>query len=428
MLIKDVKAYANTIKHYAKEDIDKLVKVYINGETVFEDDGKTEVKAIDFDVEDVEVEQEVEKRIEQEVNIAVKKIKKNKNIVIHDEEHLPRIECVNERKSTAFKSQETAYKFGKWALATLYQNKNADQWCQDKGLITKGTTNMTGGSGNYGSALVPDIVLPSIVELVDEYSVTTSNASHVAMGSDTLKIPRVTTFCDANWVSEAGSITQVDTVIQASTLTARKLAAYHVLSREINQDAVISVADLVARGMASKMGYKIDYATFLGDGGASYGYITGLHTQLTDTVTAGTTYLIDKFLATVAAIPQYARAGSKWFCNKDFYYQKMAALAFAAGGSTIKDVEGGFTQSFLGYPVIETNVLADVSNTSTGECACIFGNFSQNVYVGDIGGITVDFNTQSDTYWVSDLIGIRSVMRVAIANDINTASMIEMVE
>jgi len=69
----------------------------------------------------------------------------------------------------------------------------------------------------------------------------------------------------------------------------------------------------------------------------------------------------------------------------------MQRLAMAAGGNTVANYEGGVGMSFLGYPVVISQVLQSggPSTDISGNIFGYFGDMSMSTTFGDKRGVTV---------------------------------------
>jgi len=92
----------------------------------------------------------------------------------------------------------------------------------------------------------------------------------------------------------------------------------------------------------------------------------------------------------------------------------MQRLAMAAGGNTVANYEGGVGMSFLGYPVVISQVLQSggPSTDISGNIFGYFGDMSMATTFGDKRGVTVA--TDSSIYFTSDAIALKATERFDI--------------
>jgi len=322
-------------------------------------------------------------------------------------------------KITAFKTEEDAYSSGQYILAHVLGNESSRNWCNDHGIRAA----MTTGNNPKGGYLVPEPLEASIIELREMYGVARRNCQVVPMSDGNNTWPKLNSEVTAYYVGENTAITASDVAIEQVRLEAKKLATLTTVSSELNEDAVISVAEMLARSIASQFAKAEDSALFLGDGTSTYGGILGLvtggalaagsiHTALSGNTAFGTLDLVD-FEAAVAKLPEYAAAGAKWYISRAGYWLSMARLADAAGGNTVGDVEGGPSQRmFLGIPVEFSQVLPTASAATVDTHLCYVGNLSMGVLLGNRRGISVV--ADESFYFSQDAIAIRATERYDI--------------
>ena len=312
-------------------------------------------------------------------------------------------------------AERDAYVAGNVALAGIYGNDRASEFCRTHGLVRGSMTGLSGGSGGF---LIPDEMERALTRLREERGVFTRFARSIPMGSDNITVPRLISDVTAYWPGETDEITASDAGLGSAQLDARKLACLTKVSTELDEDAVVEIGDMITTSMAYAMADKIDSAGFLGDGTSTYGGVTGLANALnaaavqdaaSGNVSAATLDMAD-FEATLALYPQYAGATPRWFINSAAYWNGMGRLLDAAGGNAVSDLTGTREMMFLGYPVTFAQVM------STG------GAVSTHVaYFGDLGlaatvGVrrSVQTAVSVDRYFENDLIGIRCTQRIAI--------------
>jgi HK97 family phage major capsid protein len=99
----------------------------------------------------------------------------------------------------------------------------------------------------------------------------------------------------------------------------------------------------------------------------------------------------------------------------------MQRLANAAGGVTMAEIAGGMSRSFLGYPVVVSQVLESRLTGTTGLRACYFGDLSMGSYLGTRRGISIALD--SSRYFELDQVAIKATQRFDInVHDRGTAS------
>jgi HK97 family phage major capsid protein len=278
-----------------------------------------------------------------------------------------------------------------------------------------------------GYAVVPEFS-QAIIDLRETYGVFRREARVVPMASDTMLVPRRDTGLTAYFVSEnpSSGITESDKSWSQVTLTARKLATLTRWSSELNDDAVISMADDLAGEIAYAFAYQEDLCGFLGDGTSTYGGMRGLFPKIDDgaatasiyTAAAGNTQfgtldLVD-FHGVTGKLPLYARMGAKWYISPAGFADSMERLAHATGGATKADIGSGSMATFLGYPVVLSPVLNSTLTAQVSTVVAVFGNLQMSSLFGDRSGVSIDVSTER--YFEFDQLAIRGKQRFDIVN------------
>lgn len=324
-----------------------------------------------------------------------------------------RVAVPSNRKGFKGKNEE-GYASGLW-LAAIAGNQWASRRIADMGLKNA----MSEGTDSAGGFAVPDPLANEIVRLVEEYGVFRRYARVVPMTSDTLAVPRRTAGLTVQYPSEGASITASDITFAQATLTARKYATLSLMSTELAEDAVISMAALIAEEVAYAVAVAEDTNGFTGDGTGSFASITGL----SDALAAGSKKVAATGIDTVAELTlasyhaaqgaQLKVPGSRnmWFVNSDVYYNSMAPLMTAAGGNTATDIANGTQPMFLGSPVVFTEVLP-TSSAAASSIVAYFGDLSLAATMGSRRDLTI--RTLFERYAELDSVGIQATCRSAI--------------
>jgi len=221
-------------------------------------------------------------------------------------------------------------------------------------------------------------------------------------------------------------------------LIAKKIAAIARISNELNEDAIISVADDLTGEIAQAFAKKIDECGFAGDGTLTYGGIVGVRQALSDVngandggglvQSANNTYAevtLAELNKLISICPSYARAGATWCCSPLVYDQVISRLCWAAGGNTVRDIINGVpTERAMGYPVTMAEAMPTAE--ANNQICILFGNFKQAADFGDRRQTTI---AQSDSAVINsvsvferDEIAVRGTARFDInVHDVGTA-------
>lgn len=322
----------------------------------------------------------------------------------------------------AFKGPDAdvnAYTAGQWLLATIGNSGKSQQWCREHGVEIRGA--LSGGSNTLGGFLVPTQMETAIIDLREEYGVLRQNAYVLPMASDSATIPRRSSGLTAYFVNENAEITASDVGWDQIGLNARKLATLTKYSSELDEDAVISIADAITTEAAYALAVKEDNCGFVGTGTSTYGGIVGIVTALlagseVTAITGNTAFStldLADFENMLGKLPAYPGIQPKWYISKAGWAASMMRLLDAAGGNTIAMLQGGVQPSFLGYPVVLTQVMNSTLTAQTStEGLVIFGDLRLGVVLGDRRGVSMDMSR--DRYFEYDQLAVRVTERFDI--------------
>jgi HK97 family phage major capsid protein len=193
----------------------------------------------------------------------------------------------------------------------------------------------------------------------------------------------------------------------------------------LDEDAVISIADDLAGEMAYAFAIKEDQCGFIGDGTSTYGGIIGVAVKIlnaantagaVDCATAGhdTFAEVDNgdLAALMGKLPIYARANAKFYCSGVASSLVFGRLKATAGGNTVQNLEGAPGMTYLGRPIVETQVLATSTGDLNNAVMLLYGDLSKAATMGERRGISIARSDQR--YFENDLIGLRATQRVDI--------------
>jgi len=329
------------------------------------------------------------------------------------------------------KAEENAYASGKWLIATMMGNAVARQWCRDRGIEIRQSTEsrvQTEGINTAGGFVVPDVMERSIIDLREEYGSARKNCRVVPMASDHSVIPRRSGGVTAYFIGETTAITASDKSWNQVELTAKKLGALTRMSTDLSEDAIINLADDLAQEMAYAFAAKEDACCIDGDGTATYGGMEGIRTRMIDglhlgsyveAVTAGDNWSeLDAadLLAVMAALPKYARRGAKWHCSPLAKVAVFDRLALALSGMTAADIAAGAAYKYGGYPIEEWAAMPtdDSGATLNDKIMLFFGDMRLSTTLGDRRGIVL--KKSEERYLEYDQIAIQATERFCVVH------------
>lgn len=336
----------------------------------------------------------------------------------------PEIEFKRYGKLKAFKHERDAYKVGQWVRAHFMGDGRAARWCRDNGVNVE-TRAHNESVNSQGGVLVPEEFAQTVIDLKEQYGVFRQNVRVVPMGRDVMNMPRRVGGLTAYWASEGVAPTESTASWNNISLTAKKMGIYSLMSSELAEDAVVDIADWLANDAAYQFALKEDQTGFIGDGTSTYNGIQGIseifrtNTGLAgyvDAATAGHDTFAEVDIADITGVmgklPAYARMGAKWFMSQTAYDLICTRIAATAGGNTIQSIQGGLGLSFLGHPVVISQVLESSTGSLDNKVLMMFGNLELAATMGDRRSFSVA--TSADYKFAEDQIALRATQRIDI--------------
>lgn len=326
-----------------------------------------------------------------------------------------------------------AYRAGQWFLANVFGTESverivgadtrqaiarAKQWTVENALSTTGK----------GSALVPDELSQMIIDLKEEYGVFSRYSRREPMIADTKNVPRRTAGLTAYFGTDNSTLTASEANWDRIELVAKKLYALCKYSSEVNEDSIVDMADVLAGEIAYAFANKEDECGFNGTGTSTYGGIKGLANVAAGSIataasgnTSFETLDLTDFEAAVGKLPAYPGLRPAWFIHKTGYWASMARLMDAAGGNTVMNLGNGPETTFLGIPVVFSQVLNSTLGADTSAIKAYVGDLSMATTMGVRRDITI--SVSEERYWDEDAIGIKGTQRFDIrCHELGTAS------
>jgi HK97 family phage major capsid protein len=127
------------------------------------------------------------------------------------------------------------------------------------------------------------------------------------------------------------------------------------------------------------------------------------------------------FESAVGKAKMWPGASPKWYISNAGWAASMQRLMNAAGGNTMADLAAGGMPSFLGYPVVRSQVLESRLSGTTGLTAAYFGDLALGCYMGTRRGVSLSLD--QSRYFEYDAAAIRGTQRFDIVvHDTGTAS------
>ncbi len=317
-----------------------------------------------------------------------------------------------------------ALRFGHFMLASMFGSEKSAAYCRDNGIVLRAQAEGVNTAGGY---LVPEEFNTNIIDLRDAFGYFRRWATVIPMGRDTMTIPRRNTGLTAYAVGEGVAITQSQMAWQQVRLTANKFGVLTLLSSELDEDAVINIADLLVGEMAYAFATTEDTAGFAGDGTQTYGGIKGIRQVFADGVgsLAGAVDAAsghDTFAeidatdinTLMSKLPQYVYMTGRpaFYCSQVAWALVFQRLVTAAGGLTKDDITGEIVYRYLGFPVRITPSMPTATTDISDTAMILFGDLAMAVLMGDRRGMTVARSTEYK--FAEDQIAIKATERFDI--------------
>jgi len=451
-------------RHAEMEEIEQIAELAISedraptpAEIARSKDIEAEIKAADAKIKESEADlKRVDDAIEIEEKLIALKAKNAKPMAGVDAAGAAKVSAAPRRshygrRLKAFRErsfgtradcEDAAYRAGMWCRAVVYGDQKAIQWCAENdveikqgyssGVVEKVQNEGTNTAGGY---LVFDELSTAIIDLREEYGVFRQNARVVQMASDVQLIPKRTGGPTAAFAAEGVAFSESDKTWGQVRLQAQALGAITRVSRELADDAVISIADDIASELAYAMAVKEDSVGLNGTGAAADGGITGVRTKF---ALGSATYIgaidaasgNDTFAELTAAdlnkvigsIPKYAEAMAAWYGSQQAWALTFLRLVAAAGGTTMGELTGGKpTRAYLGYPYVVDQTMPSVQTDISDTAMLLFGDMSKAITMGERRGVTIDVSRER--YFLERQIAIMGWERIDInVHDIGDAT------
>lgn len=341
------------------------------------------------------------------------------------------------RDGTDAERVEAAYRSGMFIAAALFKKPWARAWCAENGIaldfqvwggpaaaereIADGVIRaMSEGNNTAGGFLVPTEMENSIIDMRETFGVFRQWARNRPMSRDTITRPRRTGGLTAYPIGEGGTITASDKSWDQVSLTARKWGVLCKYSSELNEDAIISMADDLAGEIAYAFAITEDDCGWNGDGSTAYHNIVGARTKIIAGGLAGavdgasghdTFAEIDAtdLAKVMAACPVFALPTAKWYVSQVGKTLVFDRLTQAAGGNTKMDFGGKAVDVYQGYPIVVSNRLPMVQTDLSDVAMLFFGDLAMAADFGDRRGVTIA--ASEHVYFTTDELAIRGTER-----------------
>lgn len=271
------------------------------------------------------------------------------------------------------------------------------------GVINKA---LSEGSNIGGGYSVPTEMMGRIIDMLGTYGKFRANCPPVPMGSDKLIVPKITSDATVFCPGEGKEVTESDLNFGQVVLSSKTFASLVVVSKELRDDSILAIGEIVARSITRSLAKKEDEIGFTGDGTAAYFGMTGITgifkkmiedgktpAGLTDgSGTAWSGYVLGDFQDCVARLPEDYDDTAAWYMSKKFFFQVVWPLIKSGGFANIFNVLELFginsAKQPMGYPV--RFIKSMPKESAAGQIDCILGDLQSGAYLGERKQLTLD--------------------------------------
>jgi len=275
--------------------------------------------------------------------------------------------------------------------------------------------------GTQGGVFVPEQTSSEIIELLrDKATVRTMpGVQLIPMARDKWSVRRTDTGATSTWGHEAGTMTEdTNPAWGKVTLELKKLKTFYKMSRELLQDADVSMESLVIREIVDNMAITEDLAFLEGTGGDQP---TGFYNQtgvVSTDLGASPTY--DDILNARYQVMKLKSSGVTGWISNIRTENTLLKLKNSDGDYMYKegrltDAGNAVIPTLYGAPVAYTNQIPITLRPDSGESYMVGGKFS-DLYIGDsTEGIRIDTTDSGGSAFVDDQVYVKVVKRVDMA-------------
>jgi HK97 family phage major capsid protein len=292
-------------------------------------------------------------------------------------------------------------------------------------ILSKQNKAMGTADNSSGGALAGDEMAGWIIQKLGQYGKYRRDAMVFPMGEGKSSVPRITTDLTIYCPDEGGDIPESALKTDLVTMLAKKLACFCSFSRELEEDAVVGLGEILGMSIVRSMAKKEDELGFCGDGTEDYFGMRGIVGALRAVdatignikglvVGSGNAYselTLGDFRKVVGILPSDADDAAKWYMSKKFYYNVVYPLAEAAGVASIFEILSNQKGRFLlGYPVEFVHCMPYVEANS--QICAILGDLKMGAYLGERRQIEIA--RSADALFQADKIAIRGTERIDV--------------
>lgn len=232
------------------------------------------------------------------------------------------------------------------------------------------------GTAAEGGYLVPEEYTDEILSFARLQSFALQDCRIWPMSSDVRRVPAESSSVTVSWKTEETAAAQTNPVFAEAVLTAMKLTAYTTASNELLQDSSVDIVSYLTEIFAEATGQELDNQVLNGTGSPVSGILTSAagYSVVMASGSAHFSMLTGDHLADlIAAIPQQAEAGAKFYLHKTILNLAMK-LKDTNGQYLFGAMSNAAPGTFFGYPYVKTPKAPAFADSAAETAFIAFGN------------------------------------------------------
>lgn len=256
------------------------------------------------------------------------------------------------------------------------------------------------GTDEDGGHLVPEEFRMDVVrDLNKRPDAFRRYATVLPMRNKTLELPKVTSEVEVFWGTENTSISTTSADFGNILLTAFRLNAILRTSRELVNDAGVSVVNLITQMFSDAIVRAENKAFMTGNG---TGKPKGLNTYSFTTISAANALSWTHLNKVYFRLPESYRANAVWVMNSRTL-EGCSNIKDDQNRPVLKEADSGDIQTIKTKPVVEMNDLPS---------SIILFGAPKFYYVGDREQMSVETSTEEGDTWKKHQLAIKVVERI----------------
>lgn len=300
-----------------------------------------------------------------------------------------------------FDCEQDAKAFGLFMMAQTHSDPGTRAWAaktietQHRGLMQR---DMSTGESAAGGATIPVEFSARLKRMIESRGVFARNAFRMPMSSNELTFMKVNGELTVYLATEGIAPTDSQPDFVRVNLTAKEWAVLVFYPRNLGDDSVAEIGELLATMIVDAITLKMDSIAFNGDGSSQYFGIRGIIQKLKDVsadITAptdgsglvlgsgnawGELQLTD-YENVQGAYPDYQGSEPKWYMHRKHFFTVCRRLALQAGGVTAAEIIASMKERmFLGDPVEFVSVMPKVQANS--QVCALYGDMARCATLG----------------------------------------------